>query len=35
MELECPTNEKYMFPSFELVNWYAAYNFLDHLKGQF
>lgn len=32
MELYLETEERFMFPSFELTNWYAAANFLDLLK---
>uniref|UniRef100_A0A914XLH6 JmjC domain-containing protein n=1 Tax=Plectus sambesii TaxID=2011161 RepID=A0A914XLH6_9BILA len=33
MELDCHTDERFMFPSFELTNWYAARSVLESLKG--
>uniref|UniRef100_A0A914X225 JmjC domain-containing protein n=1 Tax=Plectus sambesii TaxID=2011161 RepID=A0A914X225_9BILA len=32
MELDCHTDERFMFPSFELTNWYAARSVLESLK---
>lgn len=33
MEIQCQTDERFMFPSFELTNWYAARNILELLRG--
>lgn len=33
MELKAATPEKFMFPHFELLNWYAGVHLLEILKG--
>lgn len=35
LKKEVGTEDKYLFPHFELVNWYAARSFiLEHLRGK-
>ena len=33
MEIKCETEASLMFPGFELINWYAASELIDQLKG--
>ena len=33
IEKQVKTPEKYLFPSYETMNWYAAKNILDTIKG--
>ena len=35
MEKRVQTNNKYMFPNYETVNWYAAKNILETVKGNY
>ena len=34
IERTVKTPDKYLFPNFETVHWYAAKHFLDHLSGK-
>ena len=33
IEKRVETSDKYMFPNFEILHWYAAKHIQDHLKG--